>query len=505
MNENQEAMTREELEQAMRLPMADILKLPPVKRDAVWNELAKQMFELPDALRSEAADRVETGDVQGFVQAFDTANDLENAISEVTTVVKRLLHSNEEAMDRAQATAQALAEGPIASLLLAIEKAQADFADRQKIWAERTKALAPFIEAEEQAARARGDLHITYRDVIVAAKKKAIEAGALEPDPAEETGDAVETLLQISGANPKNHVMPNNALMNKLVADRIINQGAFDLVVAHEGKPSEITAYTMVQYDGAPGITAEGGLSLTEYERQVSDAIITLWLNAVEKKEPTIFTIGMIFRAMPGGSDKPSAEQANAIVKAIEKFRRLRITVDATTEARKRGTVGDTGTFQVNDNYFQIRECQTRMKRGGQVVTAYMVTVEPIMLTYCKMTNQVLTVPAKYLEIKKVKNGKASTELLAMSMPRQSMTGYILRRIEVMKRDRKAKDSKQRPVILFDSLFKNAGLAEQTKQRAADNRKFVYKLLDFQTVIGNIKGYEKQTEGQSITGVKIHL
>ena len=500
MNENQEAMTREELEQAMRLPMADILKLPPVKRGAVLAELTRQMVELPDQLRAEAVARAENRDIQDYVQASDMAKDLEDAISKLVTVAKGLL-SNEEAV----AKAKEIADGRIMSILLAIEKAQADFDAKLKIWAERTKALAPFIEAEEQAARARGDLHITYRDVIVAAKKKAIEAGAIEPDPAEETGDAVETLLQISGANPKNHVMPNNALMNKLVADRIINQGAFDLVVAHEGKPSEITAYTMVQYDGAPGITAEGGLSLTEYERQVSDAIITLWLNAVEKKEPTIFTIGMIFRAMPGGSDKPSAEQANAIVKAIEKFRRLRVTVDATTEARKRRVVGDTGTFHVNDYYFQIRECQTRMKRGGQVVTAYMVTVEPIMLTYCKMAKQILTVPAKYLEISKVKNGKVSKELLPMTIPRQSMTGYILRRIEGMKYNKKTKDNKQRPVILFDTLFKDAGLTDQTKQRAADNRDFVYMVLDYQTAIGSIKGYEKQTEGRRITGVKINL
>ena len=320
-----------------------------------------------------------------------------------------------------------------------------------------------------------------------------------------ETAETIAAELAfVQGIKPKSHTMPNNALMNALQQKPAINAGPFDLIVSGEkGKRKEITAYTMIEFDpGETNITITDA-KLSEYERQVSDALVSLWIEADKEKLPPVFTPDMIYRAMPGGSDKASRGQKSAITKTIEKFRRLHITVDATEEMRKRGIIADNATCKLDNFYLSATHAEYKVKNGGQTVNAYKIDTEPIILTYCNMTRQLLTIPAKYIAIEKVKKGKASGELLPMTADRQAMTGYILRRIAVMKRDRKNKVQTQSNIIRFDTLFADAGIAEQTRDKAMDNRKFCFQVLDYQVAVGNIKGYVQQTTGRSISGVEI--
>lgn len=348
-------------------------------------------------------------------------------------------------------------------------------------------------------------------------------------NPTPETAESIAAKLPlVQGIRPTAHTMPNNALMNTLQQKPAINAGAFDMVVANaKGRRKEITAYTMIEFDPGETSIKITDAKLTEYERQVSDAIISLWITAKEENLPPVFTPDMIFRAMPGGSDKASQQQKEAIVTTIEKFRRLHITVDATEEMRKRGVIGANATFKIDNFYLSATHAEYKVKNGGQTVNAYQIDAEPIILTYCNMTKQLLTIPAKYISVEKIKKGRASGELLPMTAPRQAMTGYLLRRIAIMKRDeQEAKEKKRRydrrrstnksleikpleafreqsRVILFATLFTDIGLTEQSRDRAMENRNFVFQVLDYQIIVGNIKGYEKQTKGRSITGVKI--
>ena len=355
---------------------------------------------------------------------------------------------------------------------------------------------------------------------------------------------AAETILAnlplLQSLNPTAHTMPNNTLMNALQTDRLIENpdGAqgWDITVAKaKNRRKEITAYTMVTYDpGDTGITITDS-NLTEYERQVSDAVVSLWIEANKENLPPVFTPDMIYRSMPGGSDKASPQQKGAITRTIEKFRRLHITVDASDEMRKRGIIGPDKTFKLDDFYLSAVHAEYRAKNGGQTVNAYRLNSEPIILTYSKMTKQILTVPAEYIAIEKVKENpltkklEKSGELLMMNAERQAMTGYLLRRIAIMKRDReKAKEAlrkynnsrkkdpeleektladfrEQSEAILFDSIFEDAGIKIISRDKALDNRNFCFDVLDYQEAVGNIKGYEKQTKGRSITGVKILL
>lgn len=309
---------------------------------------------------------------------------------------------------------------------------------------------------------------------------------------------------------PQNHTMPNNALMNTLEQKPAINEGAFDMVVANErGRRKEITAYTVIDYDpGETGITITDA-RLTEYERQVSDAVVSLWEEAKKQNLPPVFTTDMIYRSMPGGGDKASPAQKGAITRTLEKFRRLHITVDATEEMQRRGIKGKDGkpikSLTFDNFYLTATHAEYKVSKGGQTVNAYRIESEPIILTYSKLTSQLLTVPAKYIEIKKVKSGNVTTELVTMTEKRQAMTGYMLRRISIMKRDAKNKSKHQSHTILFDTLFREAGTTTTDRKQTGLNRNFCFDVLDYWKATGFIKDYQKQTKGRSITGIEICL
>lgn len=350
--------------------------------------------------------------------------------------------------------------------------------------------------------------------------------------------DAAQLLLSqlplLQGLNPESHTMPNNPLMNVLQQKKTINEGAFDLIVSGEnGRRKEITAYTMITLDpGETDITITDA-KLSEYERQVSDAIVSLWIEANNKKLPPVVTADMIFRAMPGGGDKASPQQRGAITKAIEKFRRLRIYVDATEEMQRRGYDLKGGKYVFDENYLQVRRHTFRVKNGGAVVQGYEILSQPIVYTYCKLTKQLLTTPADNILIREVKDGFISPVPIMMNANRQALTGYMLRRILVMKRSREAAREKkrsydakrkkaeksgeylpekpledfieQKPVILFATMFADTGTETASRSQTQDNRDFCFSVLDYWKATGLIKGYSIRKTGRAITALEIDL
>lgn len=344
--------------------------------------------------------------------------------------------------------------------------------------------------------------------------------------PAPETAESMaRQLVVIEGIAPLNHIMPNNPLMNDLQHRSPINAGAYDMVVRNAeaaARRKEITNYTIITLDpDESGITMQGG-RLTEYERQVSDAVISIWAHADKEKIPPIFSAETVARAMPGGTNrsKISQGQKSSITKAIEKFRRLHIHVNATDEFIQRGIIKKDGKVIFDDYYLSAAHGECITKKGAHPVHAWKLHAEPLILTYARMTGQLLTVSGKCIAIEEVVNGEATGAQVKMSDTRQAIVGYLIRRICVIKRDaekhraalaRQARYKKAPPVkkkapidtILFETIFKDVGVAP-TKQHALRLRQFVFDTLDYEKAIGFIAGYEVQKAAAGeITGVKI--
>ena len=115
-----------------------------------------------------------------------------------------------------------------------------------------------------------------------------------------------------------------------------------------------------------------------------------------------------------------------------------------------------------------------------------------------------ITIPAKYIAIKKIKRGIISNEIIAMNPDRQAMSGYLIRQIGWMKHDLNNKVASPRSnIILFDTLFRETDTYTESRTQASRNRDFIYSVLDYEIAAGYIISYEKQLKGRSIAGVKI--
>lgn len=467
--------------------------------DAVWKRLkssfADAMKPAADAIRAKAA--ADTGAEERAAKAAEAAitnitaflqTDTYKAVKESIKAVAAFLGEH-----RADFTAMALAAA-----------------------GEEMQALAPFLQLElDEAKKADPEFaDCTLIDILgrgldengelTESKFKRLIEGARQRRAEYEAAEGTISIIQ--NIRPTAHTMPNNALMNILQQKPAINAGAFDMVVSNaRGKSKEITAYTMIDFDpGETGVKVIGS-HLSEYERQVSDAVISLWAEAVKKELQPVFTPDMIFRAMPGGSDKASPQQKGAISKTIEKFRRLHITVDATDEMRKRRIISGNATFKLDNFYLSATHAEYREKNSGKTVNAYRIDAEPIIFTYCKMTKQLLTVSAEYISIKKVKRGKASNELVTMNADRQAMAGYMLRRIAVMRRDKKNKIQTHSNIISFNTLFSETNTKTDNRKQTMNNRNFCFDVLDYWVTAGFIKSHTRQVQGRSITGVIIEV
>ena len=309
----------------------------------------------------------------------------------------------------------------------------------------------------------------------------------------------------LQSLRPKNYKIPNNALMNALQLKEIINTGALDLIVSNKG---DVTAYVLATYDDnkSGGIKLKNN-NLTQYQTDVSNAVITIWKQAREEKKPPVFNLDMLYKYMPGGGEKPSEKAKAEIKKSLDILRNLKIEVDATEEMQKRGRIKPGDKFTIEENYFNLRKATLKVKNGGKEVEAYQILSTPLIWRYAEMTNQILTIPRKYLTITKVKNGKITNEVIQMNEARQSITSCILKRIEIMKRDHKNKTKTQSDIIRLDYIYKTAGIEELSKPEKKTERKrtndFIISVMDYQTAAGNIKGYEKVMKGQQFTAIKI--
>lgn len=353
------------------------------------------------------------------------------------------------------------------------------------------------------------------------------------PDPAA----IIEKLPILQSIKPASHTIANHKLMNALQGSAIINTGdqdpqGVDLVVVNADKKKrrkEITSYTIARYDqGNSGIELKGA-NLTEYERQVSDAVISLWIEATQQNMPPLFSVDAIFRSMPGGSEEPSDQQKQAIITALEKLRRLHIYVDATEELKKRGYKNIDYIF---DEYFlNFRRHRAKTKNGAVITNGFEILSKPVMLTYCELTNQRITMPANQLEINKIDaNGKTTPALVPMTAERQAMAGYILRQIGIMKNDEKEAKEKKRSydnrrkrdktldekpleffrafhsrAIKFDTIFTAAGITTADRVQIKRNRDFCFSVMKDRKAKGIIKDYKEQRKGKKITGIEIEL
>lgn len=328
----------------------------------------------------------------------------------------------------------------------------------------------------------------------------AIKAGAPRKSILEAVSAAIGVKLQgnlgqtvklekLSSLIPTKHVMPNNRLTNELIKD-MVDTGIYDLAVAGKGK-STVTTVCVLTYEG-DNVKLTGKQSFTEYDRNVYNAVTSLF---VYGDESHIVTPAMVYRAMVNmtETESPGPQQIGAVTRSLDKMRFIRARVDCTEELKRRGASidGEQITGGMIDTYLLTAEALT-VETGSKKVKAYRIVKTPILYEYSRLVKQVLTIPAKLLDVKEDGQRVKNTE------QRIAIKGYLLRRIEVMKGK-----TKQSNRILFDAIYSAAGEENPNDMEKKRIREYVFTALDYWQEQDYIKSYTLLRNGTTYTGIDI--
>lgn len=339
---------------------------------------------------------------------------------------------------------------------------------------------------------------------------RAIERAKERQESAAAAEQFERELPRLQSLKPKNYVSPNTKLSNELQHD-IIGAGEVNLIVSDRNKRNPIITPTNVTLENMDGVTFTGK-PWTEYDRDVHDAVISFYVESKKRypDKPVFFTPHIIYRVMHGKkeTETPSPQTIGSITKSLEKMRRnIHVTADATEELRKRGvTVGGEliREFVIDDFILNIR--RVTLKAGRNEVKGYKMEAEPILYQYGRYTNQLLSIRADLLDIKEVtEQGQILTISLPVTETRTAIRNYMLRRIKIMQHDAQNKNPQQSNIILFDTLFREAGIDTTSRESNRRNRDYAFNCLEYWKAAGFISDYKKQTKGNAITAMEIIL
>lgn len=315
-----------------------------------------------------------------------------------------------------------------------------------------------------------------------------------------ESAQAAETLLEamprLQTANPKKHIMTTTRLPDAM--KYLINAGETNLPVKNEGKKGEITNLVRITIEPQEGLTIKTD-SYTEFERQVDEAVYSLFDYGDASRA---FTIPMVYRAMTSKpNENPSKSMLRRIEQCIEKGRHTDVEIDATDEVRaymRRNGIqdADKATFYKGDRLLPL--AFARITNGKETIKGYKFTADPPELAHAKATGKIMTCNSYLLDVK-----DESGASIANTEGRISIKGYLLRRIQRMKRDEERKNPKISRVILLDSMMKDCAITNPDSK--TEGKKYTLAALDYWQATGFIQGYNKRMKGRTLEAVEIEL
>lgn len=331
-----------------------------------------------------------------------------------------------------------------------------------------------------------------------------------------------------SNGTPKYYTSPIGTLANALQANdgkgEVIGGGDIRLPVLFvNDSEKEVTTLVNATLENMDGISITGK-PYTEYDRAVHDAAASIYLDRIKNNLPPMATAEMIYRTMTHKTDgeKVSPQQKAAVTRSMDKMStNIQVTFDATNEmlSRKVKLNGQPVTSFKRKGFLLPAE-KIEVKAGGTTSTCYSLLKKPMLLEYGELTKQLFTVNGSVLDIQEV--DPKTKQLTAVSVKnnetRIAIKSYLLRRVEVMRRDeelatdklrkynaKREKDStlpekpisafrEQSRIIKIDHLFTSTGVVSDDTKTAANAktkaRDYIFQVLDYWQAIGEIVSYK---------------
>lgn len=270
--------------------------------------------------------------------------------------------------------------------------------------------------------------------------------------------EAGTALIIKSTVFPDQFLTPKDKVSNKLfegaiapLVETTVNQGGYS-------SKKDISTLVTLNYDDLAAVElVNRPKGLTAYDREVADAIISLYV--VGNNE--VVTDQMIYRVITGNPDARLTAQAQEVVQqSVKVLRGTIVNLKASDDLAN--------SYNIEEIYWEgplISLETVRAKIKGKYVNAYKINRMPVLYRYADSLNQVARVPIELLNTSINKTPEVIT-----------LQGYLLRRVVAMK------GSNLSRVILYSTILDNIGLEELThseKALTAVQRKKIQKIKDF--------------------------
>ena len=294
-------------------------------------------------------------------------------------------------------------------------------------------------------------------------------------------------LLEISTTRPKQFVTSIDKVSNKAFEGVLNNPELLPVAMERRGSKKDITTMVSINFDEAQadGLSIRGRKELTAYDREIHDAITSLYVDGANE----YITTNMIYQTITGSTGvkrglTPKASQA--ISDSITKLMYSRLIIDATEEAQ----AFYKGLKLSKDSPLLPAERVTAIL-NGQVQECVHVLKTPPLYEYAEAKGQIGRVELKLLNSPINKNEEIIT-----------LQGYLMRRILSIKGS-----SKLSPSIVYETIYKQIDVTAETpgalRKKKAKVREQVKKILEYWKKEGFIKGYVENKHGQEVYSVTI--
>ena len=287
---------------------------------------------------------------------------------------------------------------------------------------------------------------------------------------------------------PEEYITTVDKVSNKTFSpdnDALYTQQLIAIGVERRGSKKEINTLLSISFEELEkkGVHIDPK-KLTPFDREVHDAIITLFIEGGNE----LMSLEMLYRTITGDPKaRLTRKQAEAISNSVTKLMHTIITIDATEEAR--AYKFDSFKYRGNLLYAEMAIASI----NGNVIEAIHIIKEPVLYSYANKTNKIGRVSLKLLNTPVNKNEETII-----------LQGYLYRRILSMKGSKRLA-----PTIVYDTVYKqielNAISDGALRKKKVGIRRKIKDILGYWEQEKFIIGYSENTHGQEAYSITIKL
>ncbi|MGL4546583.1 hypothetical protein [Eubacterium aggregans] len=284
---------------------------------------------------------------------------------------------------------------------------------------------------------------------------------------------------------PDNFIAPTDKVSNLAFAGELTGTNLQQLAMERRGSKKQITTLASIDFEKLNGsVQIKGRKELTPYDREVHDAIITIFIDGSNE----YITPQMIYQVMTGNQEaKLNPKQAEAISESITKCMFSRVIIDASEESKAYGFE----SFKYDGNLISGERVTASL--NGTVLECLHIVREPVLYEYANKKNQIGRFDIKLLNTPINKTEEIIT-----------LQGYLYRRILSMKGS-----SNLRKTIAYETVYNQINVTAASdgalRKKKSKVRGQIKDMLDYWKQENFIAGYCENKRGQEVYSVTIRL